>query len=283
MPENLLTSLPLFNSFENLLFVLLVMARLSGMFLISPFWSNQNLSGLARSALMMFLTALMSMTLYADYIGPAAQYHIPDLPADKPFALLLLILMFGKELAVGYLLGFCFGLIFEALLIAGQMVGVMIGLSISEILDPISGTHQSIISQFFTITVSLLIITLDLHHVIIETLAGSFHILPIGYSELHHSTLNEVIHGSARLFPYGLRYAAIPYVVLFLVTFALGFMARIMPEMNIFMVGFPLKIFIGYYGLIAAVGLFPIIFDDAFKEHHNLAGRILTSLLPTRT
>jgi flagellar biosynthetic protein FliR len=273
-------ALPLTADFRDILFFILILARVSGMFIMSPFWSNSNLKGMTRTAMMLFMTALMAMALYGEYRGPDAQYEIMDLPDGKSWVIILLIIMIAKEAAVGYILGFCFSLVFEALMVAGQLVGVMIGLSIAEIIDPISGISQSIVTQLFTLCISLLMITMDLHHVVIQTLAASFNILPIGYSELHQEMMQDVIHGSARLFPYGLRYAAIPYVVLFLVTVALGFMARIMPEMNIFMVGFPLKIFIGYYGLIAAIGFFPLIFREAFVEYQNMATKLLTHLQP---
>ena len=65
------------------------------------------------------------------------------------------------------------------------------------------------------------------------------------------------------------------YVILFLTTIGLGFMAKILPEMNIFMVGFPLKILVGFYSLILAVGYFPRILQRTLVECEHLVGRIL--------
>ena len=80
------------------------------------------------------------------------------------------------------------------------------------------------------------------------------------------------------MFSYAMRFAAIPFIVLTLVTIGLGFMARVMPEMNIFMVGFPLKILIGYYTLILSIGYFPLILRRAFAEHANLTRLLLNHI-----
>jgi len=245
--------LPFIENSDQLIFVFYVLARVTGLFLISPLLSNRNVNATTRAVLVILITALITMVIYPDYHGENARYVLPVIPPDKGFSLLLFILYIGKEMIVGFLIGFCFLILFEALLLAGQLVGVMVGLSMAEILDPISGTTQSIVAQFFTVTISLVLLSLDFHHTFIRVLGESFSLVPVGYFQLNPELLDDFTHGSARLFHYGLQYSAIPYLVLFLVTFALGFMARVMPEMNIFMVGFPLKIFIGYCGLIAAL------------------------------
>jgi flagellar biosynthetic protein FliR len=272
--------LPFVENGDQLLFIFYVLARVTGLFLISPVLSNRNVTSPTKAMLVFLTTALIALAIYPDYFGELARHSLPFLPPDKGFSLFLLILHIGKEMIVGFLVGFCFFLMFEALLLAGQLVGVMVGLSMAEIIDPVSGTNQSIVSQFFTVTISLILLTLDLHHHFFRVIGESYAFVPIGLYKMTPELMGDLAEGSSRLYHYALQYAAIPYLVLFLVTFALGFMARVMPEMNIFMVGFPLKIFIGYYSLIAALAYFPLIFRKEFIEYLNLAHRMLTHMAP---
>jgi flagellar biosynthetic protein FliR len=274
-----MTLFSLVSNLEGLFYFLFVLARVSGMMLIAPIFSNMTISQSTKSIFTFFVALIFAMTFYKDYFGENPKYVIAELDLNgKGFGLILMTLTLGKELIVGFLIGFVFGFLFEALLIAGQLISLMIGLSVSEILDPISGTTQTIISQLLMLMTSLLILTLDLHHLFLRMLGESFHLVPIGTYHMPYELLDDLAKGSGKIFSYGMRFSAIPYIVLFLVTFALGFMAKVMPEMNIFMVGFPLKIFIGYYALIASIAYLPSTLDDAFREYINLVGLVLKHL-----
>lgn len=270
--------IPFFHNVEYILFVFYLAARVGGMLLISPLFANATINGTTRGMLTVFMTALLAMVLFPDYFGPNPRYIAQELLIDERFSLVMMTVTVIKEMAIGYLIGFCFNLLFEAMLMAGQLTSVMIGFSIAEIIDPVSGTRQSTVAQVFTLTASLVMIALDLHHVFLWVLAKSFQLCPLGQWEWTPDLLQDITHGTARTFTYGLRIPAVPYVSLFLVTIALGFMAKIMPEMNIFMVGFPLRIIIGYYGLMFAVHYFPLVFTQAFQEFQNMTERVLARL-----
>ena len=270
--------IPFVHTVDDLLLLFYVMARISGLFLVAPLFSNKTVNATTRMVLIVFSSVLISMTIFPNYRGPSPLLQQPVAEAAEGLSALLLAINIGKEMLIGYLIGFCFSILFEAALLAGQMIALMMGLSMAEMLDPVSGVSQSIIGQFFTITLSLMILIFDFHHIFISLVAESFTTLPLGQYQLSTELLQDITHGSSRLFHYALQYSAIPYIVLSLVTLALGFMARIMPEMNIFMVGFPLKIFIGYYSLIAAIGYFPLVFQEAFTEYLNMANRVLIHL-----
>jgi flagellar biosynthetic protein FliR len=154
----------------------------------------------------------------------------------------------------------------------------MMGLAISKMLDPVSGTQQTLLGQLFMILGSLIMLSLDIHHIFLNVLAESFSVLPIGTYHLPHEALHTLSHGTMRIFDYAVKLSAIPFTILTLVTIGLGFMAKIMPEMNIFMVGFPLKIFIGYYTLIMAVSLFPLILKQGFYEFENMAKILISQI-----
>lgn len=265
---------PYLHSPEDITFLLYILARVSGMLLIAPLISNSLMGRVPKLGLTFFLTIIMAMVLYPHYRGEAPQFALPELTEGQTTSLAMLGITLGKELGIGWLLGLTFTLIFEALLLAGQQVGMMVGFSVSEILDPVSGTSQPLIANFFTISASLLIIIQDLHHVLLRVLTDSFMVIPLGNYHLPYQMLQDVTNGTAMLFAVAMRFAAIAFVILYLVTIGLGFIARVMPEMNIFMVGFPLRILVGYYVLIVTIHYFPRILSEAFVAFHHLAERL---------
>lgn len=271
--------IPLFHHVEYILYAFYLSARVGGLFLVSPLFANATINASTRAILTMFMSILLGMVLWPQYFGESPRYVLQELQVNEQLSVVLITFTIMKELAVGFLIGFCFNLIFEALLLAGQMVSVMIGFSIAEIIDPVSGTSQSTVAQVFTLSASLIMLALDLHHVFLWAITRSFEFLPIGQYEMNQSLLQDVTHGTSRIFTYGLRVPAVPYVILFLLTMALGFMAKVMPEMNIFMVGFPLRILVGFYGLVFALRYFPDIFQRAFREFHNLVERVIVDLM----
>lgn len=267
--------IPVFHNPEYILFAFYLGARVAGVLLVSPLFANVAINGTTRTMLTVFVTLLIGLVIYPQYFGPTPTFVVRELMINEQLAIPIIMATMVKELALGYIMGFCFNLLFESMLMAGQLISVMIGFSMAEIIDPVSGTRQSTVAQVFTLTASLIMISLDLHHTFIWVLSKSFEYCPLGQWQWTQDLLQDITHGTARTFTFGLRIPAIPYVVLFLVTIALGFMAKIMPEMNIFMVGFPLRIIIGYYGLMLAVRYFPLVFTQAFQEFHNLTERVL--------
>lgn len=274
-PNAHLSILPFAYSAEDIIFFFYLFARVSGLFLISPLLSTRQVPVSVRTFLSLFITLLLGMALYSDYRGPEPRLVVAELIPGTELSILMLALTLVKEVAIGFMIGWAFTIFYEATLLAGQLIGVMMGFSITEILDPVSNTSKGVISQLFSLTATLLIIVFDLHHVFIRVLADSFSTLPLGHYQLPYELLHDITHGTARLFQHGMQMAAIPFAILALVTIGLGFMARVMPEMNIFMVGFPLKILIGYYGLIFTITYFPLILRQAFEEYLNLARLII--------
>lgn len=267
--------IPFVHNVEDMAFVFYVFCRYSGLFLVSPLFTNRNVSTPVRMGLAFFAACLTAMTLYDQYLGPEPKFDAPWLRLEGDFGLIRLGLNALSELIVGFLIGWVFYLFVEALLLAGQQAGMMLGYSMAEIFDPISGSSQGILSQLFLITGSLLLLTLDLHHVFLRMVFHSFDLVPVAHASYPVDMARDISSGGSRIFEYALRLIAIPYLTLILITVGLGFMTRIMPEMNIFMVGFPVKILVGLFGVYAAVGYFPEQLQGLFTELFNLAGRLL--------
>lgn len=152
----------------------------------------------------------------------------------------------GNEMLVGLLLGFIALVAFTALQMAGQLVGLQIGLNIAAALDPLTaGQEISYIDQFYTVLTAVLFLTINGHHAVILALAQSFQLLP-----LNHLVFNAALNGglialTAGMF--GIAFSlALPIVAALLLSdLAMLFLSRMMPQFNVFVLGQPLKIFMG--------------------------------------
>ncbi len=270
-----MTLIPFFQNSSDIIFLFYILARVSGFFLISPIFSNQNVPAMVRIGLIFFSTAILAMALYPTYRGPSPEIYLPELQSAGDHLWAKLAATTIKELSIGFVMGFAFHLIFETILIAGQILSNLAGFAASQLVDPVTNIQTGIVSQVFNITFVLIFLSLDLHLDTVKLLTESFYTLPLGNYHLPYELVNEINHGTGRMFFYAMRIAIVPFMILSLVTVSLGLMARVMPEMNIFLIGFPLKILISFYSLITTVKFFPIIINPLFKEFYTFAKLII--------
>ncbi len=223
---------------------LIIFARFSGLFLLSPFFSQLGLPRWSRFTLT-FATALV---LFPTLTGTF------ELTIQDPvyFALELI-----KQGALGYLIGFLFSLLFEAAAFAGQLVGTLAGFSATELIDPEANSRHPLFSRLFALTLFAFFLTLDFHHPLLRLLHESFDLLSA-------DSLFEIASGSALLFKQALSYALYPLTTLLLLLFCFLTIARFFPAFQIFWTGFPLQLLLGLSALAFAVGFFPHILRSAF-------------------
>ena len=153
--------IPFIHNSQDILFLFYVLARVSGLFLISPLLTNRNIPSSVRVGIVLFLTLLIGFTLYPDYRGESPKFHLNSLVEDQPFSYLQIGLIMLKEMCIGYLIGYAFTLIFEAVIVGGQVLGVLMGFSLIDVIDPITQSSRPLISQFFVIFLSLLLLSMD--------------------------------------------------------------------------------------------------------------------------
>lgn len=269
----------LLSNTDAIVFSWLIFCRVSGFMFISPLFSNQSIPQMAKLMLVLALTLMITVVVYPDYFGTAAT-HPYNLSKSSGFGWAAIGIASAQEMAIGVLIGLCFSLIFESVLLAGQLISVMIGFSMAEMLNPITNRQETLVSQFYTMFASLLLLAFDAHHVFVRSLSSSFTTVPVGFFELRPSLMSDLTLGTSRVFEHGMQIAAIPFVVLFLMTVVFGLMARVMPEMNIFVVGMPIRILAGYFCLFAAITYFPQLLQAMVIEFNNLGDLVLRQIGP---
>jgi len=174
----------------------------------------------------------------------------------------LLGILAAKELLIGLIIGFFFSLLFSGIRMGGGIIGFQQGLLMANVVDPEAGSQVSIVSEFWVIIATLIFLAIDGHHAIISALADSYKLVPVGTFNFTGPAGEMLIRYTAYAFTIAIKVSAPIMITLFLVSVSLGVVARTVPQMNIFIVGMPLKIGIGFLVMAVALPLFHNIINQ---------------------
>ncbi len=242
-----------FPSPREVIFFMLVLSRVAGIFAAMPVFGGKIVSTRIKALIVLMITLVCYPTLSVT---------LPEMPTDV-FSLALLAL---SELMVGLTLAFITQIIFSAVEFSGQIIGMQMGFTISSILDPSKGTQVQIMSVVQTLFATLIFLSLNIHHLFIQAIMDSFAVIPLGGWRLSGELVNFLILRTADIFIIGIRLAAPVMVALLLASVALGIMARAFPQMNIFMISLPLNIGLGLIILGMTLTIFFHVLQVSFGQ-----------------
>ena len=227
---------------------LLILLRVSALLIVAPIFGHRLFLARAKVG----LAVMVSMVVFPLVDG----FDVPE--GFFPYA----VMMVG-EVILGLVLGYVVLLLFIGIQFAGQLAGLQMGFGIVNVIDPQSHDQISIIGQFLNILAILMVLTLDGHHIILNGLLGSFEAVPLGGVVLQASIAHKLIALSSEVFVVAIKISAPILVALFLISTAMGVLARTVPQMNVFIVGFPVQLAVGLSMLVATLPLFQIIVERA--------------------
>ena len=143
-------------------------------------------------------------------------------------------------------MGYCANILFVGVELGVNMFAIQMGLSADQALNPSSGGQSPVITQAYTFLATMLFIALGAHQWLFSAIYNSFKTMPVGYSfVLSPELVGHIITITGQMFNIGLSIALPIFGVLFITDVLLGFTSKMMPQMNIFMVSLPLKIYLG--------------------------------------
>ncbi len=253
---------------------LLALVRVTGIFLIAPFYSGLNVPIQMKVALAFFLTACVA-PLFAEQ-APETLARVAT-----PVGLATSV---ASELAIGFILGMAGAVVLGAIQTAGALIAQDIGLTIANVIDPITSIQTSVIGQLQVAMAIFIFLCLDFHHGILRLVAGSFRLIPLGGLWDHivsggAAKLGEfAIAQGSHMWDAAVRIALPTSLVLFLVTIAMGFLARAVPEMNVFIIGFGLRVLVGMWVLVLTVPLMAAAFTALFERAARESASALRAL-----
>ncbi len=235
---------------------LMVFARVGGIFTSAPVFGNKHVS--------IPIKAAMSLAI-SFVLLPFAVAGTNELPAD----LLPLAAAVIKEAIVGILIGFVVLLLFTAIQVAAEIVDMQMGFGFANILDPMMNVNASVIAQFQGLLATLIFLLSNAHHLMIKGLADSFNILPCGEMSIGNVVIGGFLALFSQLFITALKIGGPIVGVILLTEIALGILARTVPQLNILVLGFPVKILVGMITVMLVVPIVYVVIQSLFTGIYN--------------
>lgn len=221
----------------------LIIARTSGVMITAPLLNDQTIPPTVKVG----FTFLISLVFFPVVARPVVP---PNLNVIE------LTLLIAGELAVGLTIGFTAQLLFSGITMAGEIIGFQMGVSMAHVFDPAFNTQTSLIAEINTVLALMLFVSLNGHHLFIEGLARSYTVIAPGHVILGKAALSHLTMVSGRMFLVGLQIGAPLIVSLLAANLAMGLVARAVPQINIFVVGFPFTIGLGLILMAASIPFF---------------------------
>lgn len=248
----------------NLILFIVVFTRLSGLMVTAPLISTYPIPHQIKA----WFVAVIAFIMFPIVLAKTGFQMPTSIPA------LSIILL--KEFMIGYIIGFVASVVFFAVEISADLVSMQMGLTAAQALNPMTGDTSPVLSQAYTILAAMVFIGLNGYQWLFEAVYKTFQIMPPGYSITVSGTLaHNVIFLTSQIFVIGLGIALPVFSVLVITDVLLGFVAKMMPKMNIFMVALPAKI---YLGLILFIMLLSPMCSQLQVLFEKYLGSIITIL-----
>ncbi|MCX7772503.1 MAG: flagellar biosynthetic protein FliR [Clostridia bacterium] len=243
---------------------LLVLVRISGMFFLSPIFGRRNIPAYFKAGFCFVFTIITANTV-----------PVPDLSTYNTLASYAVLI--GKELVVGLMLGFISYMLFSSIYIAGQLIDMRIGFGMVSVFDPITNVQIPITADFYVIFATLFMLVTDSHHLLIKAVVDSYTVLPLGHMHFSGDLLKQVVVLFGNVFAIGFKIAAPITVAILITDLALGIISKSMPQLNVFMLGMPVKVILGFAIILITIGAFRgivhVIMSGTYQEIYRFLNR----------
>lgn len=235
--------------------------RILGLLMTAPIFGTRSVPAPVRLLLGALLAAMM-----APMLPPMTDIDPLSLPG---------LLTAAQQVVIGATLGLAVRLIFLVFEVAGQLIAQQMGLGFASMVDPQTGTTVPVISQFYVVMATLLFLVFNGHLMLIESLAISFDALPVDGGLMPREGLFAFFDWMGYLLGEALRLALPVIAALLVVNVGFGVMSRSAPQLNIFVVGFPLMMVGGTLAMIAVFGKFPTNFERLLLDTFQFVDGLL--------
>lgn len=219
---------------------LLILFRSAGIVSFTPFYGSRLIPLRAR----IVLSFALAVAIY-----PIAA-RLSFTPTTDVWRLSWMIV---REAGIGLAIGLATYMVFAGIQMTGELMGLGMGFRIGGSFDPQFGMESSIMAQLTYLFALLIFLGINGHHWFIEGAARSLELIPLGGMRLSGRYFDELMRLSGQLFVIALKMAAPVLAALMLTQAALGLMIRAVPQMNIFVIGFPAMVTAGLFSLYISI------------------------------
>lgn len=244
-----------------------ILIRISSLFIISPLFGRRSLPTIFKIGF-----SLMVAVILVNVVSIPADVNLNGMYEFTIVAL--------REFMIGVILGYVSFLIFSAIYLAGQLIDTQIGFGIVSVIDPVSNIQVPITANFYYTLAMVIFLTINGHHMLIEALVNSYNLLPIGTAVLNNNMIPQLIKLMGYMFIIGFKISAPVIAAVLVCDVALGILSRTMPQMNIFMVGLPLKIILGLVVMMITIPAFIMILGFMIDTINEQTMTVMKEMVP---
>ena len=231
--------------FVNLL--ILVFFRIAALLLALPFFNTNYLPANVK------LLLILAISFFVAQFVPI-KYNVQDL------TLFAFVLMLLKEIVLGFAIGLLVNIFIAAFSYAAEIISFFMGFTIMNVFDPTFG-QVSILSRLFILLFYLLFFVTDAYHFFLTSIVQSFSWFPVMQTDIPQGFFAYILDKSALIFLLAFKLAFPFALIVYLINLALALVNRLIPQINVFIVGLPLQVFVGIASLM--VGASVLIYTGA--------------------
>jgi len=222
------------------------------------FWVVLRMGGLLMTAPVIG-TRYVPWTIKTAIALSCAYMLWPLVPSvDLPGTLPAMVLKAAGEVLFGLFLGFMGAVMMAAIEVSGHLADMEVGFGLSNVIDPHYGQPAPLLGILKYLLVTLVFMSFDGHHIFIKALYDSFRLVPAGGAFIPSSWSNAAVIAASKMMQLALMLSSPMWVSLLLVDLALGLIARSVPQMNVFVIGMPVKTLVGLGVLAASLGFYGV-------------------------
>jgi len=210
---------------------ILVLARVSPLFVLAPLFSSRLVPARVRGIVAVALAVGLSPVLVRGH-------HVATAPGE-------LVFLIGKELLIGLAFAFVVGALFSAVAVAGSFLDTAIGFSYGSLVDPFTGVQSSVLQQAYSLVAILIFIAIGGDALVIKGVARTYDLVPIDQVPSLPTLVAGVNEAFVSIFLAAIQVAGPVLLAIVLTDAAFGLVSRVMPQLNVFGVGFPAKVAVG--------------------------------------
>lgn len=226
----------------------------------SPLLGGRGIPASAKIGLAFVLTVLV-----APVAGP-----MPAIPPSSALGIFILV----QQVMIGVAMGLAMRVVFSAIEMSGQIMGLQMGLGFATFFDPQNSSQIPVLGQFIGLVAMLFFLAIDGHLMVISALVESFNVLPVGLHPISGEGWRTLALWGGEVFRAGVLISLPVVAVLMMTNVALAVLTRAAPQLNIFAVGFPLTLGVGFIVLSVSIGYFAPVFSALFESGAQMMLRI---------
>ncbi|GFR37715.1 flagellar biosynthetic protein FliR [Insulibacter thermoxylanivorax] len=245
---------------------LLVLSRVTAFFVTVPIFSMRGVPAQFKVGIAFFVSLFTVLSM-----------NVEPVPMDGIYIMTVI-----REVLIGILLGFVAYLIFTVTQIAGSFVDMQMGFGIANVVDPMTGAQSPILGNLKFFLAVLTFLAIDGHHYLLMGIMNSYDWVPLDnefFTRIYEGSVSTfLLRTLSTMFVLAFQLSAPLITALFLVDVALGMLARTAPQFNVFVIGLPLKILVGYIVYLVMIPGFLFLFQQLFSHLFAALNEMLVTL-----